>query len=228
MENYEGTLELNGSEVAVIGMACRFPGARNLDEYWRLLRFGLEGVSFLTEEELDRSSMDAALQGHPDYVKAAALLDDAELFDASFFGYTPKEAEVMDPQQRLFLELSWEALENAGYDPTSYKGAIGVYAGARTNTYLYNLFSNPDALGSLGAFEIGLGNDLAFLSARVAYKLGLRGPAYSVHTACSTGLVIFVSRGRDCIARRILQGVRRQSGWNYIRQRRRDCCLEAP
>jgi acyl transferase domain-containing protein/acyl carrier protein len=122
-------------------------------------------------------------------VKAAPLLDDVEYFDASFFGYSPREAELMDPQHRLFLELAWEALEIAGYDPVTYPGSIGVYAGARTNTYLYNLISNPEALNSLGAFEIGLGNDLSFLSGRVAYKLGLRGPAYSVQTACSTGLV---------------------------------------
>jgi acyl transferase domain-containing protein len=189
MESHEGTRELNGSEIAVIGIACRFPGARNPDEYWQMLRYGLHTTSFLKDEELDPTAFDAAFQAHPNYVKAASLLEDVDMFDASFFGYSPREAEVMDPQQRLFLELAWEALEHAGYDCTTYQGAIGVYAGARTNTYIFNLFSNPEALGASGAFEVGLGNDLAFLSARVAYKLGLRGPAYSVHTACSTGLV---------------------------------------
>lgn len=189
MESHEETHELNGSEIAVIGLACRFPGARNLEEYWQVLRYGLHTTSFLKDDELDPTAFDAALQAHPNYVKAASLLEDVDRFDASFFGYSPREAEAMDPQQRLFLELAWEALEHAGYDSTTYKGAIGVYAGARTNTYLFNLFSNPEALGGAGAFEVGLGNDMAFLSARVAYKLGLRGPAYSVHTACSTGLV---------------------------------------
>lgn len=189
MKEREGAPFLNGSEIAVIGMACRFPGARNLDEYWEVLRNGIETTSFLSDEDLEPSGVEAAIQSHPNYVKAAAVLDDIELFDASFFGYAPKEAEIMDPQQRLFLEAAWEALEHSGHNPATYQGAIGVFAGARTNTYLYNLVSNPEALESLGAFEIGLGNDLAFLSARVSHKLGLRGPAYSIHTACSTGLV---------------------------------------
>jgi len=189
MENHEETTKLNGAEIAIIGMAGRFPGARNIEEYWRILRDGIEAISFLSDEELDPSGIDAHLRSHPDYVKAAPLLDGVELFDASFFGYSPREADVMDPQHRLFLELAWEALEVAGYNPASYPGSIGVYAGARTNTYLYNLISNPEVLKSLGTFEIGLGNDLSFLSGRVAYKLGLRGPAYSIQTACSTGLV---------------------------------------
>jgi phthiocerol/phenolphthiocerol synthesis type-I polyketide synthase E len=189
MKNYEGVDRLSGTEIAIIGMACRFPGARNLEEYWHLLQNGTQAISFLGDEELDPSGIDAPLSSHPNYVKAAPLLDDVESFDASFFGYSPKEAELMDPQHRLFLELAWEALEIAGYNSSTYPGSIGVYAGARTNTYLYNLISNPEAIKSLSAFEIGLGNDLSFLSGRVAYKLGLRGPAYSVQTACSTGLV---------------------------------------
>jgi acyl transferase domain-containing protein/acyl carrier protein len=189
MNNHEKIDPLNWAEIAIIGMACRFPGARNLEGYWHSLRNGIQAISFLSDEELDPFAIDAPFRSHPNYVKAAPLLDDVEFFDASFFGYSPREAELMDPQHRLFLELAWEALEIAGYNPVNYPGSIGVYAGARTNTYLYNLISNPEALKSLGAFEIGLGNDLSFLSGRVAYKLGLRGPAYSVQTACSTGLV---------------------------------------
>jgi acyl transferase domain-containing protein len=189
MKDEEKIDQLNGTDIAIIAMACRFPGAGNLKEYWRLLRNGIQAITFLNDEELDPLGMDAALRSHPNYVKAAPLLNDVEFFDAAFFGYSPKEAELMDPQHRLFLELAWEAMESAGYNPESYPGSIGVFAGSRTDTYLYNLFSNPGALKSLSAFEIGLGNDLSFLSGRVAYKLGLRGPAYSIQTACSTGLV---------------------------------------
>jgi acyl transferase domain-containing protein/acyl carrier protein len=179
----------NGSEIAIIGLSCRFPGAENPEAFWANLRDGVESVSFLNDGELEPSNLDSANFNDPNYVKAASMLDDVESFDAAFFGFSPREAEAMDPQHRFFLECSWEALENAGYDPKSYKGLIGVYAGARTNTYLFNLFSNREALGSLGSFEVGLGNDLGFLPTQVSYKLDLRGPSYAVHTACSTSLV---------------------------------------
>ncbi|MFP2933199.1 type I polyketide synthase, partial [Pyxidicoccus sp. 3LG] len=179
-----------GLEIAVVGMAGRFPGARDLEAFWRNLRDGVESITFLKDGELEASALDTpALRGDPNYVKAAAILEDADLFDAGYFGVTPKEAEVMDPQQRVFLECAVEALENAGYDAERFRGRVGVYAGARTDTYVFNLFSNPAALGGLDPFEIGLGNDLAFLTTRVAHRLNLRGPAYSVHTACSTSLV---------------------------------------
>src|SRR5262245_57146588 len=118
----------DGSEIAIIGMAGRFPGAPNLDAFWRNLRDGVESIAFLTSEELELSGVDPAPVSDPQYVKAASVLDDVELFDASFFGYTPREAEIMDPQQRVFLECSWEALERAGYDPETYTGAIGLFA----------------------------------------------------------------------------------------------------
>lgn len=180
---------LNGSEIAIIGMSCRFPGAKSIDEFWQILRDGVETTSFLSDKELERTNIDLAAQDHSNYVKASPIVEDVDLFDATFFGYTPKEAEIMDPQHRLFLECAWEAFEHAGYDAEAFQGAIGVYCGARTNTYLFNLFSNREAIRGLNAFEIGIGNDLAFLSARIAYKMNLRGPAYSIHTACSTGLV---------------------------------------
>jgi acyl transferase domain-containing protein/acyl carrier protein len=180
----------NGLELAVIGMSCRFPGAHTPEEFWRNLRDGIESIRFLSEAELEPSALEpAALRKSPQYVRAAAMIEGAELFDAAFFGISPKEAEVMDPQQRVFLECAWAALESAGYDPERYRERIGVYAGARTNTYVFNLFSNPAAQGMPGAFEVGLGNDLAFLSTRVSHRLNLRGPAYSLHTACSTALV---------------------------------------
>jgi phthiocerol/phenolphthiocerol synthesis type-I polyketide synthase E len=181
--------QYNGSEIAIIGISCRFPGAKSPQEFWNNLRDGVESISFLNDEELEPSNIDPADFKDPNYVKAASILDDIESFDAPFFGFSPREAEVMDPQHRLFLECAWEALEDAGYDPTLYKRLIGVYAGARTNTYLFNLFTNRETVGSLGAFEVGLGNDLAFLPAKVSYKLDLKGPSYAVHTACSTSLV---------------------------------------
>lgn len=181
--------EYDGSEVAIIGMVCRFPGAKNIDEFWHNLCEGVESISFFSDDELQPSGVDPAALDSSSYVKAAPVLDDVERFDAAFFGITPAEAEIMDPQQRIFLECAWEALESAGYNPETYPGAIGVFAGSRPNTYLYNLFTNPEVVASLGAFQIGLGNDLAFLTTRVAYKLDLRGPSYSIHTACSTSLV---------------------------------------
>ncbi|MCP3140919.1 type I polyketide synthase [Pyxidicoccus xibeiensis] len=179
-----------GLEIAVVGMAGRFPGARDLEAFWRNLRDGVESITFLKDSDLEASALDSpGIRSDPNYVKAAAFLEDADLFDASYFGVTPKEAEVMDPQQRVFLECAVEALENAGYDAERFRGRVGVYAGARTDTYVFNLFSNQAAVGGLDPFEIGLGNDLAFLTTRVAHRLNLRGPAYSVHTACSTSLV---------------------------------------
>ncbi|QSQ16100.1 SDR family oxidoreductase [Myxococcus landrumensis] len=193
--------DTTGLEIAVIGMAGRFPGAKDLEAFWRNLKDGVESIQFLTDEDLEPSALDtAAIRSDPNYVKAAAILEDADLFDAGYFGVTPKEAEVMDPQQRVFLECAVEALEHAGYDAERFKGRIGVYAGARTDTYLFNLFSNPAAVGGLDPFEIGLGNDLAFLTTRVAHRLNLRGPAYSVHTACSTALVALHLAGQALLA----------------------------
>ncbi|AKQ65455.1 Malonyl CoA-acyl carrier protein transacylase [Myxococcus hansupus] len=191
----------NGLEIAVIGMACRLPGAPDVATYWKNLRGGVESIVPLQDSELEPSLMeDASLRKDPNYVRAAAMVDGAEDFAASFFGIPPKEAELMDPQHRVFLECAWSALEDAGYDASRYKDRIGVYAGARTNTYVFNLFSNPAALGGAGAFELGLGNDLAFLSTRVSHLLNLRGPAYSLHTACSTALVAVHLAGQALLA----------------------------
>ncbi|MGH9760518.1 MAG: beta-ketoacyl synthase N-terminal-like domain-containing protein, partial [Blastocatellia bacterium] len=181
--------DATGSEIAVIGMACRLPGARDVSAFWQNLRNGIEAIRFLSDSELERSVVDPSDLDKANYVKAAAILDDVDMFDASFFGYTPREAEILDPQHRLFLECAWESLESAGYVRGLERDAVGVFAGARTNTYLFNLFVSQSKLADIGAFEIGLGNDLAFLTSRVSYKLDLRGPSYAVHTACSTSLV---------------------------------------
>jgi acyl transferase domain-containing protein len=176
--------------IAIIGMTGRFPGARNLDQFWRNLRDGVESVSFFTHEELAAEGVDRSLLSEPAYVGANAVLDDVEMFDASFFGFTPREAEITDPQHRLFLECAWELLETAGYEPTSYKGRIGVYAGAGLSTYLLNnLGPGRDLIKSVTDFQILMGNNTDYVPTRVSYKLNLKGPSVNVNTACSTSLV---------------------------------------
>ncbi|HYP30131.1 MAG TPA: SDR family NAD(P)-dependent oxidoreductase [Blastocatellia bacterium] len=183
--------ESNNTEgaIAIIGMSGRFPGAKNLKEFWRNLRDGVESVSFFSDEELRASGVPPELLANPNYVKARPVLEDADLFDASFFGFNPREAEILDPQHRLFLECAWEALEDAGYDSETYKGLIGLYAGMHTNSYIFNLFSNPEVLDSVGALQLVLGNDKDYLVTRTSYKLNLKGPCVTVQTACSTSLV---------------------------------------
>ena len=183
------TTHLNGSEIAIIGMACRFPGAVSVRRFWENLTRGVESLTLLSDEELERAGIDSALARHPGYVRAVPTIDGIEMFDAGFFGYTRLEAEVMDPQHRLFLEAVWQALEDAGYDPGAYPWPVGVFTGAKTNTYLLHLVSDRERLRTLDTLQIALGNDLACMATRVSYKLNLRGPSYALHTACSTSLV---------------------------------------
>jgi acyl transferase domain-containing protein/acyl carrier protein len=180
---------LSGSEIAIVGMSCRFPGASDIEQFWRNLCGGVESLTDLSDEDLRRAAVDPGLAGHPGYVRRAAVLDGIELFDPAFFGYTPLEAKLMDPQHRLFLECAWEVFEQAGYDPETYPAPIGVFTGAKTDTYLLNLVSNRELFRTLDNFQIALGNDLAAMATRVSYKLNLRGPSYALHTACSTSLV---------------------------------------
>jgi acyl transferase domain-containing protein len=175
--------------VAVIGMAGRFPGAGSVEEFWQNLRDGVEAVTFFTDEELLAAGVAPALIARPDYVKASGVLADVELFDASYFGINRREAEIMDPQHRIFLECAVEALEHAGHDPAQYRGAIGVYAGVSMSTYLLNLYTNPSLLGRVSTFQILISNDKDYLPTRVSYKLNLTGPSVSVQTSCSTSLV---------------------------------------
>ncbi len=188
-EEIKSQPQFDGSEVAIVGMACRFPGARNVQEFWKNLCGGQESLSQVTADDLQRGGLDPAILDNPQYVPWAPFLDEIELFDAGFFGYTSQEATLMDPQQRLFLECAWEAFEHAGHLPEAYRGTVGVFTGAKTNTYLLNLFSNSDFFRKLDHFQIALGNDLACMATRVSYKIGLQGPSYAVHTACSTSLV---------------------------------------
>lgn len=183
--------------VAVIGMAGRFPGAKNVSEFWLNLKNGVESITHFTDQELDYAgSEDASLRSDADYVKARPILEDVEMFDAAFFGIHPKEAKMMDPQQRFFLECAWESLENAGYDPERYVDSIGVYAGLSMNTYLLsNLCADRNFIEEfVGAYQVGgyhtmMGNEKDFLSTRVSYKLNLKGPSITVQSACSTSLV---------------------------------------
>src|SRR5690348_9164591 len=175
--------------IAIIGMAGRFPGARNLDEFWENLKTGVESISFFSDHELESTGLYTDLLKDPRLVKAAGVLDDVDLFAASFFGFSPREAEITDPQQRIFLECAWEALENAGYDSEKFEGLIGVYAGASMPTYLMNIYSNPELVNTIEPLQIGMANDKDFLSTRVSYKLNLKGPSLTIQTACSTSLV---------------------------------------
>ncbi len=174
-------------------MAGRFPGAKDVRTFWENLKNGVESISRFDENELEFS---VANNGAEQAVRARGVLADADLFDADFFGVMPKEAEVMDPQHRLFLECAWQSLEDAGYDPETARGLIGVYAGLSLNTYLiYNLCADRDFAARFaggypgGDFQTLMGNDKDFLPTRVAYKLNLKGPAVAVQSACSTSLV---------------------------------------
>jgi len=176
--------------IAIIGMAGRFPKAPDLDAFWKNLRGKVEAIRFSTRKELQALGVEQARFENPNFIPAGSCFDQVEMFDAGFFGVPPREAEITDPQQRVFLECAWEALENAGYFGENYSGAIGVFAGAAMNTYLLcNLIPAPDALRSLELLQLNVGNSPDFLTTRVSYKLNLRGPSHTVQTACSTSLV---------------------------------------
>jgi acyl transferase domain-containing protein len=183
------TATSTGLEIAIVGMAGRFPGARNVLEFWRNLRDGVESLTVFTDEELTARGVAPALLSQPGYVKSGRVIDGFDRFDAAFFGVSPREAELIDPQQRLFLECAWEALEDAGYDPDRVPRRVGVYAGSRMNGYLFNVYSNPAIVGTVGDLQIQVANDKDYLATRVSYKLNLGGPSLTVQTACSTALV---------------------------------------
>lgn len=176
--------------IAIIGLAGRFPKAKNVAEFWQNLTDGVKTVSLFDDEELRAAGIAKETLADPNYVKAKGMLDEVEWFDASFFGITPKEAEITDPQQRLFLECAWTALEDAGYDSEQYAGPIGLFAGASINSYLMlNLFSNRGLIDLAGILQSSIPNRTDHLTTRCAYKLNLKGPAITVQTACSTSLV---------------------------------------
>ncbi|MEU4232375.1 amino acid adenylation domain-containing protein [Nonomuraea sp. NPDC026600] len=179
-----------GGALAIVGMACRFPGATGPEEFWAAIRDGVEAVQDFTDEELLADGEDPDRLADPAYVRSGTVLNGIDLFDATLFEFTPREAEILDPQQRLFLETAWEALEDAGCDPARHPGQIGVFAGSAMSGYLIeNLLAAPDVLKAVGEYQVMLGNDKDSLPTRTSYKLDLRGPSVSVNTACSTSLV---------------------------------------
>lgn len=182
--------ELNGTEIAIVGMAGRYPNAENLTEFWRKVVAGEEFATFYTKEELRDMGVDEATINNPNWVPAAGMLAATEEFDAAFFGYNPKESSFMDPQQRHFLEVAWEALEDAGYDTERFEGSIGVYGGSAMDTYLVlNIATNPHLMTPTNKVLIQVGNDNSYLTTRVSYKLNLKGPSHTLQCACSTSLV---------------------------------------
>ena len=171
-------------------MSVRAPGAKTAQEFWRNLSAGTESVTALTDDDLRNAGVDERELRDPAYVRRAAVLDDIEDWDASFFGFSPKDASIMDPQHRLFLECSWEALEDAAHLPEHFAGSIGVFAGCGMQAYMmFNLLPNKKLMRDVGLFLVRhTGNDKDFLSTRVSYNLDLRGPSVNVQTACSTSL----------------------------------------
>jgi acyl transferase domain-containing protein/acyl carrier protein len=188
-------------DIAIIGMSGRFPGARNIDEFWENLRDGVESIISFTPQELAASGVDPSVLKNPAYVPAGSVIEDIESFDASFFGFSPREAESLDPQQRIFLETAWHALENAGYNSETYPGLIGVYAGCAMSGYLDHLQSNPAFMGLLGYLQVYIGNEKDYLATRASYKLNLRGPSFNIQAACSTSLLAVAVAGDALLSR---------------------------
>ncbi len=196
-KNQENTVDIQeqqsqnqiDNDIAIIGIAGRFPGADNTEEFWGNLVEGIESIHFFSDEELVNSGIPEEQIRNPKYVKASGIINDAEFFDAEFFNMSPVETEMTDPQQRLLLECSWEALENAGYNPFEYKNKIGLFAGTSMSTYLVNQLLPLATSRSLDEYRLMLGNDKDFLTTRVSHKLNLRGPSLAIQTACSSSLV---------------------------------------
>ena len=176
--------------VAVIGMSGRFPDAPDLETFWRNIRDGVESLRDFTPDQMTAAGVPTALQNNPRFVRKGTVLDNSDMFDAEFFQISPGEAQIMDPQQRLFLECAWEALEHAGYTPGGFDVPVGIYAGVSMNTYLtFHILGNRKQAEAAGAYQLMLGNDKDFLCTRASYKLDLKGPSVTVQTACSTSLV---------------------------------------
>jgi amino acid adenylation domain-containing protein len=178
--------------IAIIGMAGRFPGANSIEAFWSNLLAGADSITDFGEADLD-PSIDPKLRRDSNYVRARGVIDAPELFDAAFFGMTAREAELTDPQQRVFLEIAWECLERAGYAPGRCADPVAVFAGVDTPTYLIrNLYARPELIEAVGELQVTVGNDKDYVATRVANRLDLKGPAIAVNTACSTSLVAVI------------------------------------
>ncbi len=175
--------------IAIVGMSGRFPGARSIEQFWQNLRDGIESRVEYSDEELAEAGVAVKVR-HPRHVKAGFPLEDFEMFDSAFFGINPREAEILDPQHRLFLECAWHALENAGYDSDQFPGTIGIFGGSTWSSYLVaNLFRAARLVKNVGYRQLIHGSVPDYMVTRAAYRLNLKGPAYSVQCACSTSLV---------------------------------------
>jgi amino acid adenylation domain-containing protein len=220
------SMSFSEESIAIIGLSCRVPGASNAEQYWENLRDGRETISRFSDEELRAEGITQELLSDPSYVKAKGVLEEIEMFDAQFFGFSPKEAAILDPQHRLFLECAWQALEIAGYDADRYQGRIGVYAGQSMSTYLLRLLSNSELIRSAGEFPIIVANRDDFLATRVCYKLNLKGPGVVVQSACSTSLVAVVMACQSllqgdsdiALAGGVSVGVPHKTGYIYERE----------
>jgi acyl transferase domain-containing protein/thioesterase domain-containing protein/NAD(P)-dependent dehydrogenase (short-subunit alcohol dehydrogenase family)/acyl carrier protein len=183
--------DVNDSDIAIVGMAIRVPDAANPQQFWSNLKGGVESVRTYTDEELIAKGVPASALADPNYVRAGIPLQDLDQFDPEFFGFSPKEAGILDPQHRQFYEVCWEALESAGHVPESFDGSIGLFGGCGMGAYFtFNLLTNPELIDNVGLFLLRhTGNDKDFLVTRVSYAFNLQGPSVNVQTACSTSLV---------------------------------------
>lgn len=189
--------DLRDDHIAVVGMACRFPGANNADEYWRNLSGGVESITWLSDEELAANGVSPREFRHPHYVKAAFCIDEMDGFDARFFHYTPREAEISDPQGRLFLETCYAAVEDSGYHPGGINGQVGVVGGGANTLYgERNVKKNSAVAAAVGNMAVDVTNNPDYLASTVSYRLGFRGPSLSVQTACSTALLAVHTAGQ--------------------------------
>src|SRR5260221_6465633 len=170
--------------IAIVGMRGRFPGANDLDQYWHNLAQGVESITILSPEDMRAAGVPDHIARLPGYVNASPLLDAVDEFDAEFCGLSARDAALTDPQHRLFLETAWEALEDAGYDPGQYPGAIGVFGGCELSTYLYQLYQNIDSLGYLDGMQLMVTNDKDHLCTHMSYRLNLRSPSLAVPHTC--------------------------------------------
>lgn len=187
-------------DVAVIGMSCRFPGANNVDTFWNNLVQGVESIRTFTKEELRAANVSEELLNNPQYVPAKGILDDIEYFDANFFGYNPTDAKITDPQQRIFFECAWEALETAGCIPEKYKGLIGVYASMADSLYLQNnILKNKNFSETLDWFQTRIGTSITTLSTQLSYRLNLQGSSINITTACSSSIVAIATACRALV-----------------------------
>ncbi|MUZ63130.1 type I polyketide synthase [Agrobacterium vitis] len=187
--------------VAIVGMAGRFPGADNLDAFWGLLKQGQSGLRPITDHELQEAGVDPKMAARSDYVRVWGGFDDPTAFDAGFFGYSPRDAELLDPQHRVFLECAANALDHAGYNSATYAGRIGVYAGGALNYHFSQIQANPALREATDPIHAGLGNVLGMIASRVAYHLDLTGPTVGVQATCATALVALHLAARGLLAR---------------------------